>query len=388
MAFRLDTVTGRAALKARHAPYWAKIQQGCYLGYRKVTADSVGAWLARTTAGYGKYQVHSIGALDGIAGASRYDEALKLARVWFEHREHGGSHAEITIEQAWNRYFETLKPAGAEDAKGRYKRWIEPDQRLAQTKMLKLTVGQIKDWRTRLEKTFCIPQDKSKEPTKPRSASAINRDIAVFRAVLNRAKTDGYASSDSAWSKQLKPIAGATGRRDVYVDATQRSRLIEHADPDIALFIRALSLLPLRPGAVASLVVANFDPRLSVLTVGKDKAGKDRKLSLPIATAHFFAAQCKNKLPKAALFTRADGKAWSKDTWKKPLRLAALAAGLPTTATAYTLRHSVITDLVSLHNIDLLTVAAMSGTSVAMIESYYGHLLQERAMAGLAKLVV
>jgi integrase len=388
MACRIDTVTSRSALTARHAPYWIKIQQGCYLGYRKTTLSTTGVWLARTTAGYGKYQVHSIGALDGIAGALRYDEALKLARAWFEHRELGGSTSEITVEQAWERYIGKLKPAAAADANGRYKRWIEPNQRLAQTPILKLTVSQINDWRTNLENALCIPQDKKKQATKQRSSSSINRDIAVFRAVLNLALNDGYASSNRAWSQKLKPIKGATGRRDVYLDASQRARLLEQADLDIAKFIRALSLLTLRPGAIASLMVSNFDSRLSVLTVGKDKAGKDRKLTLPEPTAQFFAAQCKNKLPKALMFTRADGKTWDKDSWKKPIRTAALKAQLPPNATAYTLRHSVITDLVSLHNIDLLTVATMSGTSVAMIESHYGHLLNDRAMHGLAKLAV
>lgn len=388
MAFRIDTVTGRAALKARHAPYWIKVQQGCNLGYRKVTADSSGAWLARTSAGYGKYQVHSIGALDGVAGASRYDEALKLARAWFEHRELGGSTSEITVEQAWKRYIDQLNPAAAADATGRYKRWIEPNQRLAQTQILKLSVGQINDWRANLEATPCIPQDKTKEAVKPRSASAINRDIAVFRAALNLAFTDGYAATDKAWSQKLKPIKGATGRRNVYIDAKQRARLIESANSDIAAFIRALSLLPLRPGAVAALTVANFDHRLNVLTVGKDKYGKDRKLTLPPTTANFFEDHCKNKLPEAPLFARADGKVWNKESWKKPLRNAALKAELPSNATAYTLRHSVITDLVSLHNVDLLTVATMSGTSVAMIESHYGHLLNDRAMHGLAKLAI
>lgn len=54
-------------------------------------------------------------------------------------------------------------------------------------------------------------------------------------------------------------------------------------------------------------------------------------------------------------------------------------------AKVYTLRHSVITDLVR-GGLPVLTVAQLSGTSVAMIERHYGHLVRddaEKALAGL-----
>jgi hypothetical protein len=38
--------------------------------------------------------------------------------------------------------------------------------------------------------------------------------------------------------------------------------------------------------------------------------------------------------------------------------------------------------------LDLLTVAQVSGTSVAMIEAHYGHLRQEHAANALAKLAL
>ena len=79
-----------------------------------------------------------------------------------------------------------------------------------------------------------------------------------------------------------------------------------------------------------------------------------------------FAQASKDKLPGAPLFTRADGSGWTKDSWKNVVRAAALAASLPTGVTLYTLRHSTITDLVH-GGLDLLTVAQISGTSVAMI---------------------
>ena len=139
---------------------------------------------------------------------------------------------------------------------------------------------------------------------------------------------------------------------------------------------------------MASLLVSNFDKRLATLTIGKDKAGQDRKITLPSATAAFFAKQCDGKLPAAPLLARADGEAWNKDSWKYGVKDAVIAAELPIAATAYALRHSVITDLVALHKLDTLTVAQLSGTSLQMIEKHYGHLLREHAATALASLTL
>lgn len=61
-------------------------------------------------------------------------------------------------------------------------------------------------------------------------------------------------------------------------------------------------------------------------------------------------------------------------------------ASLPANATIYAIRHSTITDLV-ISGRDLLTVAQISGISVAMIEKHYGHLRQEHVAAALAHLI-
>jgi site-specific recombinase XerD len=62
-------------------------------------------------------------------------------------------------------------------------------------------------------------------------------------------------------------------------------------------------------------------------------------------------------------------------------------ARLPEAATAFTLRHSVISDLVH-DGLDLLTVAQISGSSVAVIERHYGHLRSAVAATALAKLAL
>jgi integrase len=393
MVSKITTVTAREALKPRHTPYWHRVRKGCYLGFRKVSSTSPGAWLARfRNEDTNKQQLHSLGRFEHLPANERFDAALQEAGAWFRHMGTGGSGEAVTVRRACEEYVAELRQKGrtsaADDAAGRFRRWIYPNEKLASTLLLKLTPKAVSDWRAGLAGTKVIPQDKEKPATKPRSASAVNREMTALRAALNLALENGHVTSDHAWKAKLRPIENADRQRGVYLDLDQRRRLIAAAQADIAPFLRALSMLPLRPGALAALTAGSFDKRLNALTIGKDKNGGDRTITLPASTAAFFAEQCKDKLPAAPLLARSDGVAWDKDTWKGPIKDAVKAAGLPLEATAYALRHSVITDLIALHKLDTLTVAQLAGTSLAMIEKHYGHLLRDHAANALARLAV
>lgn len=389
----INTVSARDKLKTRREPYWHRVAKGCYLGYRKMTAGTGGTWVTRlldeTT---GKQSYSSLGDFSELPDHLRFDAAYKAADAWFKHRNEGGSAIIITVGEACQRYVEKQrndgKEAGAKDLEMRFRRWMYPDKKLSTTPITKLSQGQVSDWRLKLTKAPALLQDKTQVGTRPKSDSSINREMAVFKAALNLAMRDGYATSDAAWKYKLTSIKNATGRRDCYLDITQRRALIASAPADLAAFLKALSLLPFRPGAMAALTAGSFDKRLGVLTVDKDKSGKDRKITLPPATAAFFAEQIKGKLPTAPLVARADLKFWDKDSWKGPFKNAALLAGLPSSSTTYALRHSVITDLIALHHLSTMTVAQLSGTSVMMIEKHYGHLLHDHAANALALLAV
>lgn len=394
MATHISTVKARDALRARHEPYFVKLARGQYLGFQKLTATSTGNWIARSRdEESGRQRKRSLGDFGHIPASDRYDAAKKEAESWFRHLGQGGSVEVVTVRKACENYVAHLRTERgqkpADDMQMRFKRRIDSDNPFADTELSKLTKTKVENWRKKLAQTPAkISRDKRETPlTRPRAAGSVNRDMSALRAALNYAHDAGHVVSDMAWRVALRPIKNADGRRDVYLDGAQRRKLIGQAPPDAALFLRGLSLVPLRPGAVAALTVGGFDQRLGVLTIGKDKAGKDRKIKLPAQTAAFFAAQATDKLPAARLFTRADGKAWDKDAWKWPTKDAAVAAGLPSTTTAYALRHSVITDLVT-NGLDLLTVAQISGTSVAMIEKHYGHLRADHAAAALAGLTL
>jgi len=387
----ITAVQARDKLGVQHEPHWVKLSTGCYLGFRKLTPTSTGTWLARYRDEAGKQQKRSLGEFGEVAPSQRYDTAKRAAEEWFAHLGKGGSSKSITVRDACENYVEYVSGSRgdgpANDIEMRFKRWVYGDPGLADLDLAKLGKTRLERWRATMTKTpVTVNRDKRKEAiTRPRAASSINRDIASLRAALNFAHDAGDVTSDMAWRVALRPTKNADGRRDLYIDINQRRALIEKSPLDIGALLRGLSVVPLRPGALASLKVRNLDARLGVLTIGQDKAGRDRRVKLPASTNEFFDAQASGKKPDAPLLSRLDGQAWNKDAWKGPVKTAAAAAELPMTTTAYTIRHSVITDLVT-SGLDLLTVAQLSGTSVAMIERHYGHLRADYAAAALAKL--
>jgi hypothetical protein len=211
--------------------------------------------------------------------------------------------------------------------------------------------------------------------------------MAVLRAALAKVLSPGAPNSEAAWQEALVPTSNASKRRTVYLDKDQRRKLLQHIDDEAAPFARALCLLPLRPGAMASLVARDFEKRTSELTVGKDKAGKGRRIEISAAAAELLTEQSNNKLPTAPLFMCANGKAWNKDSWKLPFASVVAAAELPGKATAYTLRLSTITDLVTAA-LPLLSIAQIFGTSAEMIARHYGHLARGAAVKALEALAL
>lgn len=392
MATRIDTVDARSRLKPRAEPYWTRINAGCQIGFRKMTSTSAGTWIAKfRDVDENRREKRSLGDFAHLPPSQRYDAAKAAGEEWFKHLGQGGTGGKFTVRDACGAYIEALRSQGknktADDVAKRFERYVN-DKPLGRIELQRLKARDIDTWRKSLAATLSKPQDKSKAPIRPRSASTLNRDMTPLRAALNLALADGHVTTDIAWKSKLRPLKDADRRRDVYLDLAQRRALIAKASGDLAVFLRALSLVPLRPGAMAALVAGNFDKRLSTLTIGRDKHGQDRKITLPPATAAFFAEQCKDKLPTAPLLARANGSAWNKDAWKYPIKDAVIAADLPATATAYALRHSTITDLIALHKLDTLTVAQLSGTSLLMIEKHYGHLLREHAAKALAALTL
>ena len=382
----LSKVGERVRLKRRAGdePHWQRIRPGCFVGYRPSRSGGKGNWFARAyDPELTKYRRKPLGSYSALSGNEVYAQAKRDAEVWTDTVETGGLQSQKleTVADACRAYAEA-KPA----AEGILRRTVFHDP-IAKIKLDKLRRYHLREWRVRLENApALITRNKGGEKrTKPRSKSTVNRDMVPLRAALGRVLPPGAPNTDAAWQEALKPHKGADKRRDLYLDQSERKRLLEAANADVQPFIRALCLLPLRPGALAILSARNFDERTRTLTIGKDKHGQPRQLTVPSTISAFLSKEAKGKSSMAPLFARGDGRAWNKDAWKHPIKEAVTVADLPSAVSAYTLRHSVITDLIR-NGLPVLTVAQLAGTSVTMIERHYGHLVRNDAEEALARL--
>lgn len=384
----LSKIGERERLKPRKGdePHWQRLRFGCFVGYRPSKRGGKGNWFARAfNPDTGKYSRKAMGDYGHLAGHDVFGQAKREAEAWADAVASGGVQVGKmeTVADACRAYCEE-KPGII--AEGVFRRHVFSDA-VANVKLEKLRRHHLRAWRKRLEEApALITRSRTGENrTKARAKSTVNRDMVPLRAALGRVLSLGAPNTDAAWQEALKPHKGADKRRDLYLDRGERKRLLDATAQEASPFVRALCLLPLRPGALASLVAGDFEARTRTLTIGRDKQGKPRQIAVPHALAEFLGNQVKDKLPAAPMFIRANGRAWNKDAWKHPIKDAVAKAELPGGVAAYTLRHSVITDLIRA-GLPALTVAQLSGTSVAMIERHYGHLVRDDAEQALRQL--
>lgn len=160
MAQNITSVSGRSRLKHRREPYWARLSKGRYLGFRPA-AKGDGTWIARLAdEATGKQRYQSLGTLDGVLPSDRYDTAAKEAGVWFLHVDGGGGGKEVkTVRQACEAYVQYLRAepgkgdASADDAAGRFRRYVYSDAKLAECALVALKEARLLAWRNGLVET-------------------------------------------------------------------------------------------------------------------------------------------------------------------------------------------------------------------------------------------
>jgi integrase len=130
-----------------------------------------------------------------------------------------------------------------------------------------------------------------------------------------------------------------------------------------------------RPGELAALNASDFDRKFGSLTL-RGKTG-ERTVAVSTAAAAFLSELAKDRIGNAPLLVTSTGGRWTKDSWKKPFKEAVIAAELPPDVVLYALRHTAISEMI-MGGMDSFVVAKVTGTSVQMIESNYGHLRHDK----------
>lgn len=299
-----------------------------------------------------------------------YEAARDAALRWFKQRDAGVSDEATTVADACRAYVEDRRQSKSEscahDAEMRFKRTVY-QKPLASVLLSRLRTPAVKRWRDGLGL----------------GKAASNRTLTTLKAALNLAVTERRVDAGLAreWG-DVKPLPGASKRRDLFLDLSQRRRLFQAAKGAVADLIRAAALTGARPGELVRAKRSQLDTRTKSMTF----SGKTGTRTVPLSDAALalFSTLAKSKLPSANLFVRDDGKPWGHSDWDELVKGAATDAELPPETCLYTLRHSFITEAIS-QGMTTLDVARLVGTSVVMIEKHYGHLVASAARERLAQ---
>jgi integrase len=362
MRCEIDKSGVRNKLAERKEPYWgAPVERGLYVGFRKLAQG--GNWIARYRDEDGTHKYTSLGQ---VSAERDYDVAKAEARRWMKQIVAGVKTTDVkTVADACREYVKDRRKvkgdACADDAEQRFEREVYTST-LGALPLDRVRQKRIEEWRDNL-----IERKK-----KPVGKASANRTLTSLKAALALAVAHRYVSAERVieW-KLAKPFAGASRRRDLYLDRDQRRALLDAATGAVRDLIEAAMLTGARAGELVNALRGQFDARTKSITF----SGKTGSRTVPLSPAavDLFSRVSKSKLPGAFLLTRDDGERWAHSDWDELVREAAAKAELPPGVCLYTLRHSWITQALT-GGMSVLEVAKLCGTSLQMIQRFYGHL--------------
>lgn len=374
----IDTKAKRDRLAARREPYWDKVQAGAYVGFRR-TGDG-GTWIARFRGKDGKQRYQSLQLPEHLA-CNEYDAAVTEARNWFSALDAGMKPRENTIGAAATDYLKDLEirkgRRAKADASGRLERCILP--KFKDKRLDKLTTADIKTWLNDF-----IPAEATKEDVRKAKASA-NRNLTTFKAVLNHAHRNGLCVSSLAWDR-VAAFAKVDGARREFLTHKQLQTLVDNTSGAFRDLVVAGALTGARYGELCALRVKDLDKAARVLHVREGKTG-ERIIPLTPEMQKHFTKFAQGKLPEAFMLVKDDGRPWAHSDQDELMRDAVSKSGLPRGVVFYTLRHTFIAQAIGA-GLDIYSIAAIGGTSIAMIEKHYGKLLKDRVREAMEKALV
>lgn len=361
MADGIKTKTLRAKLAPRREPYFDQIRKGVFIGFRKLESG-VGTWIGRYRLADGKQTFRAVGDF------AEFDEARKEVEKWAESLDGGVQNKSTTVADACTAYVKKLgvdnSPASAKDADYRFKRLVY-GLRFGSLDLSKLRAFEVETWRN----AQLDADDPEDEESYNRAKDSTNRNLATLKAALNYARKSQLIGSDAGW-KSVNKFSGVATRRDGLLTVEQRRALLAAMPDEMRKLATALLLTGARPGEIANANANDFDRNTGKLALN----GKTGRRDVPLSTQAraFFTEQARVSIGNAPLLANAFGGRWTAAQWGKAFREARIAASLPD-AVLYCFRHTFISEAIA-HGVDVFTVAKLTGTSIAIIQSNYGAL--------------
>jgi integrase len=209
---------------------------------------------------------------------------------------------------------------------------------------------------------------KDPEMARRRKVSA-NRILGQLKAALNFAFQEGKVHSDIEW-RRVKPFPKVNRSRASYLTMTQCRRLINAADPQFRLLVRAALETGCRYGELCRLRVEDFNADSGTVYIRQSKSGDARHVNLTSDGQAFFADLIAGRRGSEPMFRRQ----WNPSEQLRPMRAACERAKIDPPVGFHQLRHT-WASLSVMNGVPLLVVAKSLGhADTRMVERHYGHL--------------
>ena len=382
----ITTKAARSKLAERMEPYWHPLGKGTALGYRQ---KQTGSWIARRRDAAGKQHYQALGEKPDFASAKSAAERWIASQASAVHR----TPTRGTVRDALAAYVRDKRQAGkrasALDAGKRFALTVDRTSSLGRMTLEDVRREDVIAWRNGLRKG--------------RAPRSVNRQVRAVTAAINWAVSEGgFNGSREVW--RMRALEDdAEHASPTFLTADQRTRLIAASPAPLAAFLEGLFHLGARPSELARATVAEFDANGGTVTVwsrkGRNAKKRTRATVLSAKGLEFFKAQARGKLPKAPLIANDAGKHWTDQEWCAAIEKTILAVNqaadknkkpanrIPHGVSAYSMRHSRISELLQLHGIDALSVAQQCGSSVQMLAKYYFKFISTSMRAKLDAVV-
>jgi integrase len=385
---QIQSPTARAKLSAQARPYFVKVADAAWVGYRKPLSGP-GSWVARKGVdsngnGWEKtlWQADDDGLkADGVKVLSFWQARTEVQKLAGQQEDRAGApdanHAPaITLDEALTSYESALRKRGADVYNAKQPRRHLSGAMLAKPLTL-LTKNELERWRDGLLEKGLAP-------------SSVNRIMNRLRAAL----TDADTTRTHIWRDGLKSLPDATEANNVVIEdeATAQAWVAEAyaLDHHFGLLTHTLGETGARPSQAARLRIRDLvttdmsAPRLMMPRSGKGGTRhpgqrKVERYAVAISPelARLLKAAAKGRPSNALLLLRSNGKPWESDINKAnhyygaDVRRIVSKIGLdPDEYGMYSFRHTSITRML-LKGTPTAIVARAHDTSEPMIRSHY-----------------
>jgi hypothetical protein len=382
---QLQSATARLKLVAQTRPYFVKVADAAWVGYRKPLSGP-GSWVARVGNSDGKGWEKTLWSADDNGLKADGEKVLTFWQAKTEVQKLSGrrsradatasdkSGAVITLDEALKAYEPTLLRRGARVSNARLPRRHLLNAMLSKPITL-LTVEELEGFRDGMIQKDLAP-------------SSVNRVMSCLRAALTQAdKTRTHV-----WRGGLKALPDATEANNVVIeDEAKAQQWVAEAyafDHQLGLVTHVLGETGTRPSQavrlkVRDLITTNMaSPRLMMPKSGKggtrnpgQRKVERYSVSISRELATLLKAAAKGRPSNAPLLVKKDGKPWNENdpanNYRNDVRGIVERIGLdPDVYGMYALRHTSITRML-LAGTHTAIVAKCHDTSEAMIRKHY-----------------